>query len=338
MSAGSKRKRWTWALRLFGLALLAFLLYRLDLRQVILLLSQVKLPLVAAAIALTVPLIWLKTVRWEIILKAQGVRYGGMPAFLAYFGSLFIGFLTPGRLGEFVKAFHVHQECGAPLPLAFSSVLADRLFDLFALLAVGALAVLTLSVAGTSAIAAVLALAALIIVPLLLFLNPAAFGLAQRWGLHWGAWGEKLLGPLGWLTEMQHSLRRLTPPALLASVLLTALAYAVFFSQNYLLSLSLGMDAGFMTIASAVALGSLITLLPISISGLGTREAVMIAYLGAAGVSSEAALSFSLLVFFTFYVCGGLMGLIAWLIKPIPWSRLRSVRTLPAPTRPNVSA
>ena len=335
MGTGGKRKRWTWALRLVGLALLAVLLYRLDLRQVYLLLRQARLPLVAVAILLTVPLIWLKTVRWQIILKAQGVRYGGMSAFLAYFGSLFIGFLTPGRLGEFVKAFPVQQECGAPLPLTFSSVLADRLFDLFALLAVGALAILTLSVAGTSAILGVLALAALVIVPLLLFLNPAAFGLVQRWGLRWGKMGDRLFGPQGWLTEIHRSLRRLTPLALLASVLLTVLAYAVFFGQTYLLALSLSLDASVVTIAYAVALGSLITLLPISISGLGTREAVMIAYLGTAGIASEAALGFSLLVFFTFYVCGGLMGLIAWLIKPIPWSTLRGVQASSSPDTVN---
>ncbi len=52
----------------------------------------------------------------------------------------------------------------------------------------------------------------------------------------------------------------------------------------------------------------------------------MIAYLGTAGISSEAALGFSLLVFFTFYICGGLIGLFAWLIKPIPWSVLRGGR------------
>lgn len=318
------RKRWTWVLRLFGLALLVVLLYRVDLRQVLSLLSQADLRLVLSAIGLTVPLIWLKTVRWQIILRAQGVDYRGWPAFLAYFGSLFVGFLTPGRLGEFVKAFHVQRECSAPLPLAFSSVLADRLFDLFALLAVGALAILTLSIAGTPTAGGVLALAALIVVPLLLFLNPTVFGFFQGWAQSWGRPGVWLLGPNGWLTEIHRSLRRLTPTSLLASVLLTLLAYGVFFGQNYLLAMALGLDVGFVTTTYAVALGSLITLLPISISGLGTREAVMIAYLGTAGVPSEAALGFSLLVFFTFYICGGLIGLVAWLIKPIPWSALRT--------------
>lgn len=330
-SSVAKRKNWAWALRLIGLALLALLLYRLDLEQVALLLRQADAVLVLIAVGLTVPLIWLKTVRWQIILAAQGVRYGGWSAFLAYFGSLFVGFLTPGRLGEFVKAFHVQRECNVALPQAFSSVLADRLFDLFALLAIGALAVLSLSAPGSSAIAAVVALAAIVVVPLALFLNPTVFGFFQkRLGVR-GKLGAWLFGPDGWLTEIHNSLRSLTPAALLLSMLLTAFAYGVFFGQNYLLALALGLDVRFATTTFAVALGSLITLLPISISGLGTREAVMIAYLGTAGISSEAALGFSLLVFFTFYVCGGLIGFVAWLIKPIPWFVLRGRQPPPEP-------
>jgi len=41
------------------------------------------------------------------------------------------------------------------------------------------------------------------------------------------------------------------------------------------------------------------------------------------GVPAEAALSFSLLVFLTFYVAGGLMGAVAWGVKPVPVDFLR---------------
>ncbi len=78
------------------------------------------------------------------------------------------------------------------------------------------------------------------------------------------------------------------------------------------------MDVGFMQITYAAAIGSLVTLLPVSISGLGTREAAIIAYLGAQGVTSEGALGFSLLVFFTFYIAGGIIGAAAWWVKPVP--------------------
>ena len=46
----------------------------------------------------------------------------------------------------------------------------------------------------------------------------------------------------------------------------------------------------------------------------------MVAYLGMVGVPAEVALSFSLLVFVTFYVAGGLMGALAWWVKPVTLS------------------
>ena len=68
-------------------------------------------------------------------------------------------------------------------------------------------------------------------------------------------------------------------------------------------------------------MGSLVALLPISVAGLGTREAAIVAYLGAAGVSSETGLGLSLLVFLTFHVASGLMGAVAWWIRPIQLGR-----------------
>ena len=125
----------------------------------------------------------------------------------------------------------------------------------------------------------------------------------------------------GLLADMRAGLRRLTFKWLVWAVLLTVLAYGIFFGQCYLLAQSLDLDVGFIPIMFAVAYGSLVTLVPISISGLGTREATMIAYLNSAGVNAEAALSFSLLVFVTFYVAGGVIGAVAWWLKPVPFTR-----------------
>mgnify|MGYP002683163785 CR=1 FL=1 len=43
--------------------------------------------------------------------------------------------------------------------------------------------------------------------------------------------------------------------------------------------------------------------------------------LGAAGIAPEPALTFSLLVFATFYLAGGLMGAVAWWLKPVNLKR-----------------
>lgn len=318
----SKGRRGAWILRLLGLGLLAFLLTRLDIQQVQRILAQANLTLVAMAVLIIIPLIFVKTIRWQGILRGQGVSYGIYPAFLAYFGSLFIGLLTPGRLGEFIKAVHVNRDCNVPLTRSFSSVLADRLFDLYALLVVGLAAMAGLTLGAPAIIGVLLGLLALTL-PLILFLNTTTFALLQRFGLMLGAMGQKLFKPDGWLLDIRHSLRQLTWPNLLVSGTLTTAAYLIFFTQCYLLAQALALPLNFITVSYAIALGSLVTLLPISISGLGTREATIIAYLSTTGTSAEAALGLSLLVFATFYLGSGLIGAVAWWLKPAPLTQLR---------------
>ena len=305
-------------MRLAGLALLALLLIRLDFGRIRDVLRAAGLGLIALAVLGEIPLIALKTVRWQGILRAQSVRLGFWPALLAYFGSLFVGFLTPGRLGEFVKALHVYRDCETSRATAFASVLADRLFDLYALLVVGSLALLALAL-GEVALLALGVLVLVLTVPLALFLHGGSFTFFQRIGLRLGTPGRKLFAAEdGALVAVRDSLRQLTLPWTLIAIALTVLAYGVFFGQCYLLARSLDLSISFGTVAYAVALGSLVTLIPVSISGLGTREAAMIAYLDTAGVAAEAAISFSLLVFVTFYIAGGLIGAVAWWIKPVP--------------------
>jgi uncharacterized protein (TIRG00374 family) len=127
----------------------------------------------------------------------------------------------------------------------------------------------------------------------------------------------RLLAEKSGLSDLRQGLRQLTWPWLLAATSMTGLAYLVFFFQCYLLALALHLQVGFMPVLYSVALGSLVTLLPLSISGLGTREAAIVAYLGTVGAPAEVALSFSLLIFFTFYVAGGVIGALAWWLKPV---------------------
>jgi hypothetical protein len=141
--------------------------------------------------------------------------------------------------------------------------------------------------------------------------------------------GQRLFATDGWLAELRAGMRLLSLPGALLAAALTVLAYGIFFGQCYMLALALDMPLSYTQVSYAVAIGSLVTLLPISISGLGTREAAIIAYLGTAGISDEQALGFSLLVFATFYLAGGMLGAVAWWLKPAPLSGLRAAQQQP---------
>jgi glycosyltransferase 2 family protein len=304
-------------LRIAGLILLALLLWKVDSSQVFTAIRRTSPSFLICAILLNIPQIFIKSLRWRFLMLAQGIQYSTKNAALSYFGSIFIGLLTPGRLGEFVKTIHVSHDCGIPAPRAFPSVLVDRLFDLYALLLFGSTALLAGSQQKNKALLFAES-ALLLIVPLIVILHRVTFQKIQAWGMRAGRFGKKFFGEGSWLQELRNFLLTLRWNHIAVASVLTTIAYAIFFGQCYLLAIGLGMKIDFLKICFAVSLGSLVTLIPISISGLGTREAVMIAYLGRAGITPELSLGFSLLVFVTFYVAGGLIGAIAWFIKPVP--------------------
>jgi uncharacterized protein (TIRG00374 family) len=310
--------------RLLGLILLGFLLLRIDIRGIVDTLKSADKFLVLISVILILLLISIKTVRWQSILGSLTISIPLTTALLAYFASLFMGYLTPGRLGEFSRTLYIHEDHDPKPGVAFSSVLADRLFDLYALFLVGSAGLLTLGRDQLQAYLLVLVLI-LLSMPFALFLNDRFFEWLMKRGQRVGTLGQKVFAEGGWLIGMREGLKGMGLSSLISSLLLTAIAYGVFFGQCYLLSRAVGIDIGYMSITYAVGLGSLVTLLPISISGLGTREATITAYLAASGVQPEVALSFSLLVFATFYIAGGIMGAVAWWIRPIPFHVLRRV-------------
>lgn len=316
----------TYLLRATGLVVLAILLWQADLSHLVGQIQGAKWIIVAIAFLLNCPHILMKSQRWLLLLSAEGIRYRWWKAYLAYYGSIFIGLLTPGRLGEFIKALHVSKDCNVSTRRAFTSVLVDRLFDLYSLALVGGLALVALGMGSATVLTAtLLATVGVLLIPAALLWNRTTFRYLQSAGMRLGKVGRGLLGDDGWVTEIHDGLRQLTLPYLLVCALFTGIAYAIFYGQTYLLGLSLGLDAPFLTISFAVALGSLVTLVPISISGLGTREAAVVAYLGANGVPAQAALGFSLLVFAVFYVGGAVIGSVAWFIKPAQWGDAKRV-------------
>lgn len=315
------RQNW---LRLFGLVLLGLLLWRADVNRLLTTFGEASLVLVALAIVLNVPQISIKAIRWRGLLQSMQIPYGLWSTLLVYFGSIFVGLLTPGRLGEFVKALHISKDRDVPAGKAWASVLVDRLFDLSALLIFGAAALLSLLNNPLGGVAFALSLPVVVLVTgIYVFLNNRTFGIVSAVGCRSKLMERVVFSEGGWLSELRAGIRQISVRRLIGSSILTVGAYGIFFTQCYLLVRALNLPIGFLQVSFAVALGSLVTLIPVSVSGLGTREAAIMAYLGSDGIPAESALVFSLSLFLTFYVAGGLIGSVGWWLKPAPLDNLR---------------
>ena len=93
----------------------------------------------------------------------------------------------------------------------------------------------------------------------------------------------------------------------------------------YLLALALNIDVGFGLIVACRALFGVINIIPISLSGLGTREAVLLPALSLAGISKELALALGF-VAFLLTLCSKFTGISFWLQRPLPLNVIRSIR------------
>ncbi len=268
----------------------------------------------AAAIAFNIPAVALKTLRWRILLKTSDIDYSFRKSFTSYFAALFIGCLTPGRLGEFLKAAYLSTDTGIPLRRAFPSVIIDRFFDLYFLLILGAVGLQRYCSTTPGAKQVSLGLAAVVLIM-------TFFALGNKNLMHWiqrragllklkDSWRETIL-------EATSQVARLTPKALLACGALTCSAYFIFFVQSFWGAMAVRVKAPFLELAFIMAATSLLSLLPVSISGMGVRDASLIILLSQLGVDSAQAMAFSLMVLLIFYFGGSLLGFIFWLWRPI---------------------
>ncbi len=257
----------------------------------------------------------LKVERFRLLTRevagAMSYRY----AYLVYLASYFIGVITPGRMGEFAKVHYLMRGGKASASQALRSTLIDRLFDMLCLLTVGSVGWVVLGLHNlegmTHAKIIGFALTGAVVLTAPLWSRPPirAIGRIRIFGMHF----QRLMA---WLDE---TLRAFYTPVGGMSALLTIAAYAIGFYQSSVIARSVGIEGiSYFAMCVITAAINLAMLLPVSVSGFGTREASAIFLLGQMyQIPRDQAISFSLLSFGVFNVFGGLVGLACWLLMPL---------------------
>jgi uncharacterized protein (TIRG00374 family) len=93
----------------------------------------------------------------------------------------------------------------------------------------------------------------------------------------------------------------------------------------YLLAMSLSITVSFILIIACRALIGVVNAIPVSINGLGTRDAILLFALPLAGVSKEAAIALGF-VAFLWTIGSKFSGVIFWFRHPLPTGGIRSIK------------
>lgn len=270
MGENSQSRRgsaWAWLPRLVGLACLVYLFSTFDYASIWRLAAGMDAVVWAAAAAAAVAVVGLKFARWHWLLSQSGHRLPPAASLAVYLRGLFWGLVSPARLGEFVKCQALRRHCGQPYSHSAALVVFDRLYDLYSLggaLLVG-LALATGRWTLALLLAATLAGGLLLARPLLALLLHKGLALASRWRP--GVDGRAL----------ERLVATGLPPASWAPVALTLGCLALFVAQGcYLAGQGYGLGFSAWQMLFIVGALNLSGLLPLSIFGLGTNEAVLL--------------------------------------------------------------
>jgi hypothetical protein len=305
------RKTISWVIKIAGTVLiLAFLFSRIrfSTSEFLKVISSLDPWYFLLSLCGVVIILAVKSYRWKILLQGEGIDYHPFKAFSAYLASFTIGIVTPGRIGEIARLYYVREDSPVDFYEAFKTVVADRIFDLT-----------TLFVLGTSGV--------LFYVKALGDLPGYMYGLivfltfvllyAIAWFVINGLLKTKTFGRYHILKFIRDTWFLVINKKSLKCWIITVMAYLVYFVTAGWIFEALKINFSLIEVAFILSIMSLVTIIPISVAGFGTREASLVILLAQYGISTESALSFSLLQFLAFFLWGAIIGTIFWILKPV---------------------
>jgi len=275
---------------------------------------------VLGALALNLPVIWLRALRAQLIVRHLGHRVPMRSMAPIQLVGQTSSTITPAASGDYVRAYLWRSSNGVPVRDGAAVVTFERLYSLFLLAALSVLLILFPRHGVIGWILVAIGLGIATFAPLLFELMPTSL---ERWALAKLGKGRFMGRFQEGATVMVDQFRKLMKaPLLLASTsALTLINFIAMGAQLWLVMLSL---AHRVPITQAVAANStsqvagIISTLPF---GIGSQDAILVTVFAGYGVTVSLAASAAVLMRATTTIPMALAGLVAYLMVDKPEAR-----------------
>ncbi len=299
----SKTRRWLFiVLHLTGFVLLWFVVKGLDWNSFLSLLGEFPLWKYMTGLVVLCVILGIKALRWQLLNRSFGISTTWRTAFVFYLAAGFLSVITPGRLGEFAKIYFLKRRYDIDIPTATSSVFLDRIWDILVLsMAAGISLLILMRETGLNILSLVL-IGLLFMGSLVVVLTPALFFrpvlfLSRRFpGLH-----TKIDGVYMLWKENRFS-------NFIPSLVFSAASFLMLASLPVLFSHGTPCPVPFIYGVGSISISNILSFLPVSIAGFGTRELVFTEIWKLANGTKELALSVSTAYFMIIYLGSLIIG------------------------------
>jgi len=284
-----------------GVVLFLFILNRINFNYFVTHLPRVNWLLVGFTFILMIINVLIKNWRWQLMLKKHGIDYSFKKSLSIYLSGIYFGALTPGRVGELGRLYYLKKD-NHPTIGSLTTLFLDKILDLIFVFIIGLLSLAYfhqyLQIEYSYVFIVLFFLAAFLAANRLIpFLMPTV--------------NSKILELK---KQIRENFSEYKPIDLFNFFMLTAISWIFYFYVAYLLTLAVGIrNISFFYSSMVMNLTSLISLLPISILGLGTRESLFIFFYQLKNQPAELSLTVSMLILLlNIFII--FLGFAAWLL------------------------
>lgn len=288
-------------------------------------LSTTNIPLCLAALGFLLLMIYIKGIRWSFLIKMQGKHYSVWNCFLIYMSTLMMGNFTPGRAGDFAKILYLNKDLKFSTGTSMASTLVDRVFDLYLLLILGGIGILSYPMPiDPNLIKAVWGFFFLLFVVTLLAFNQKIGGALLKAVFQRMMKKEHKDITNKLFDDFHKGMESFYKPAILYPIFLSLLSYVSFFYAGYLIAVAMNLPVSILYLSFCLSVVNIVSLA--SLLGLGTRDSALYILFKLINLQGQSE-AYSMLFFFIGVVVFSLVGLGCFYLKPIELSFFSQSRT-----------
>lgn len=247
--------------------------------------------------------------RWDMLLKAADIHLPLKRVIISFCGGIFFNLFLPSTIGgDLVRSIDLASHTKKTKEVV-ATVILDRLSGYVGLVLISLLAVLSgfRFVRDSSVIISILIITAALVSILLLLFNKFIYSKINRVlrSIRAGRIIESVKG----VHQELHYFRK-QKKAIFNNLALSFIIQAIFPLMVYFTGLALGIKIKIVYFFVFLPIISAITLLPISLGGLGVRDAMTVYFFAKAGVAKDPAFAMSLVNFSFILLYGSIGGII----------------------------
>jgi hypothetical protein len=258
---------------------------------------------------------WITAYRWKTLLNTQDVRLSTATlSVTVLIGLFFNNFLPTSIGGDVFRTYDVSKKAGIPIGKSASIILVERFTGVICatIYAIVALFLGFTTIGGQSIIIPIVIFFVICVAIAIIIINPSIFGI------------DKLFRKFSFLQKMREKLSSVFNTiesfkdykmALFKVLIYSFLLQFAVILNYYLAALAVGIDLGITAFIFMVPVISIITMIPVSVGGIGLRENAIVIIMAGLGVMEEKAAVCSLLILVMLLIVG-IIGGIVYIIRP----------------------